>query len=148
MNLNDLIKAAFECRRRSYSPYSNYEVGAAVLAEDDSVWTGCNVENISYGLSVCAERVAVTKMISEGPRRIKAIAIATLDGGTPCGMCVQTLLEFVIDPNLVEVVTQSEAGVRQTYRLSELMPHAFSSEKVFRGDIHSGDARPKGKPSK
>ena len=133
MNVDELTHAASEARKRSYSPYSGYAVGAAILADDDSVWTGCNVENISYGLCICAERVALTKMISEGPTRIQAVVVVTKDGGTPCGMCVQSLLEFSADPNQTVVITQNEAGDRTTYSLSELMPHAFTSEVVRRG---------------
>lgn len=139
MNFDELMQAAFDARERSYSPYSGYAVGAAVLADDDSVWTGCNVENVSYGLCICAERVAVGKMISEGPRRFRAVAVATLDGGTPCGMCIQTLLEFAVNPNEVWVITEGKSGIRQTYRLAELMPHSFSSDSVNRasGDDHN-----------
>ncbi len=128
MNIDDLVAAAFAIRERSYSPYSGYTVGAAVLADDNSVWTGCNVENISYGLSICAERVAITKMVSEGPRRVAAIAIATKDGGTPCGMCLQTLAEF--GDSALTVVVQSESGARSSYALSELLPHSFTSKEV------------------
>ncbi len=130
--LPPLLQAAFEARSRAYAPYSGYAVGAAVEAEDGSVYRGCNVENISYGLTICAERNAVGQMVAGGRTRLRRVAVATADGGTPCGMCLQTLLEFAEDPEAVEVVAADDAGRVQAYRLRELMPHAFNSAAVHR----------------
>jgi len=127
-----LIEAAISARQYAYAPYSAYSVGAAVLDSAGNMWTGCNVENVSYGLSVCAERSAVCKMVSEGQRELRAIAVATRDGGTPCGMCLQTLLEFAPDPHSVEVLTISESGNAIRYQLSELIPHGFNSSELKR----------------
>ena len=128
--MKDLIELAFAAREKSYSPYSKYKVGAAIKATDGVTYLGCNVENVSYGLCICAERVALTKMVSEGHQEIAEVAVATRDGGTPCGMCVQSLMEFSKEPRDVLVHTCDESGNRQTYRLSELMPHAFTSKDL------------------
>jgi cytidine deaminase len=97
-NLDELYRLAREAAQAAYAPYSHFRVGAALLAEDGKVFTGCNVENRSYGLGICAERTAVTKAVSEGSRRFKALAIATPDSGYPvgpCGACRQVLSEFM-----------------------------------------------------
>ena len=127
-----LLQAAMIAQQRAYAPYSGYLVGAAILDTEGKIWTGCNVENISYGLSICAERTAVCKMVSEGIRSVRAVAVATRDGGTPCGMCLQTLLEFTSDPTLVEVFTVSASGENKRYLLSELIPFGFSSDDLKR----------------
>ena len=95
-NLANLASAAIEASQRAYAPYSKFKVGAALLAEDGRVFTGCNVENASYGLTNCAERTAVFKAVSEGATRFKAIAIAggVGDVAMPCGACRQVLAEF------------------------------------------------------
>jgi len=92
-----LIQAAIEVRAQAYAPYSNYPVGAALLMEDGRIITGVNVENASYGLSICAERTAVFKAISEGYRKLLAIAVVTDNAGSPCGACRQVLTEFAGD---------------------------------------------------
>jgi cytidine deaminase len=127
-----LLDSAKNARKYAYAPYSGYLVGAAVLDESGNIWTGCNVENVSYGLCVCAERTAVCKMISEGHREVRAIAVATRDGGTPCGMCLQTLLEFAPDTRNVEVSTISDSGQINRFFLSELIPHGFNSNELRR----------------
>ena len=88
-----LVAQAIGARRRAYAPYSNYFVGAAVLAEDGTVILGCNVENASYPATICAERVALTAAVAQGKRPLKAIAVATRDGGSPCGICRQVMAE-------------------------------------------------------
>ena len=132
--MEKLIRAAQAVRERAYAPYSGYKVGAAVLDEEDRVWTGCNVENISYGLTICAERSAVAKMVSEGGKTLRAVAVATRDGGTPCGMCLQTLAEFAVAGSEVEVWLAGEAGDYRRLLLSELLPHGFQSDSVKRTD--------------
>jgi cytidine deaminase len=115
--LRQLIAAAKSAQRHAYAPYSKFRVGAALLTSDGKVFTGCNVENASYGLTICAERVAVGKAVSEGCREFKAIAIvAPARNITPCGACRQVLAEF--GDCLVICNTKQ-------YRLSELLPSAF-----------------------
>jgi cytidine deaminase len=120
----DLIQAALAARARAYAPYSHFLVGAALLAEDGRVFTGTNVENATYGLTICAERTAVVKAVSEGVRQFKAIAIATDHDppATPCGMCRQTLAEFALD---LPIVLVNVAGRRVQVHLNTLLPHAF-----------------------
>jgi cytidine deaminase len=127
-----LTQAAIEVRSVAYAPYSGYRVGAALEDSEGRVFTGVNVENVSYGASVCAERTAILKMVSEGGRQIRRMAIATKDGGTPCGICLQTILEFSENPAQVEILTVNERLEQCTYRLSELMPHGFASLEVPR----------------
>jgi len=126
--MDELVAAAAEARNLAYAPYSNYSVGAAVRSKDGRVWTGANVENVSYGLSLCAERAAIAKMVNDGVTDFAAIAVVTRDGGTPCGMCLQTMLEFSPDPSNVKVVCATESGERQEYFLEDLIPHGFRAE--------------------
>ena len=124
MDTENLIKLATEARENAYAPYSNFKVGAALLASDGRVFTGCNVENATYGLTVCAERVALWKAVSEGEREFVAVAVVA-DGERPplpCGACRQLLWEFSGD---IEVITANLRGARQSYHLSELFPHPF-----------------------
>jgi cytidine deaminase len=130
--MSNILPLAFEVRDRAYAPYSGYRVGAAVEAEDGTIFVGCNVENVSYGATVCAERVALFTMIASGRQRLRRVAVATRDGGTPCGICLQTLSEFVVDPNDVEVVVGGEDGDVRTFTLGELLPHGFRSAEVNR----------------
>jgi len=91
---DELVDLAIRARERSYSPYSHYAVGAALLAASGKIYTGVNIENSAYPTSICAERVAIFKAISEGERNFEAIAIATENGGSPCGSCRQVMSEF------------------------------------------------------
>ncbi len=122
-----LITAAYEARRLAYAPYSNYPVGAAILAEDGRIFTGVNVENVSYSLTVCAERTAVFKMVSEGVRRLLAVAICTDDGGSACGACRQVLCEFAGD--IPVWLSDSDRNVRQT-TLYTLLPDHFGPKHL------------------
>lgn len=130
MNIDELIEEARDVRQRAYAPYSGYRVGAAVLDEAGRIWSACNVENISFGLTVCAERAAVARLVAEGGREVRAIVVATVDGGAPCGMCLQTLVEFASDPDAVQVVAVDEQGVARRFSLKELIPYGFSSAAV------------------
>ena len=124
MDSENLVQRATEARENAYAPYSNFKVGAALLASSGGVFTGCNVENATYGLTVCAERVALWKAVSEGERKFVAIAVVA-DGErppSPCGACRQLLWEFSGD---IEVITANLRGARQSYHLSELFPHPF-----------------------
>jgi cytidine deaminase len=129
---NDLIAAAIEARKSAYAPYSGYSVGAAVLDELGEVWTGCNVENRSYGLSICAERTAVFRMVLEGGRQVRALALATSDGSGPCGACLQVLLEFAPKPGELEVHCVDENGAASEHTLAELLPFGFDSLELRR----------------
>jgi cytidine deaminase len=120
-----LLDAAKQARQNAYAPYSGYNVGAAVLDDRGRIHSGCNVENASFGATICAERAAVANMIAEGGKKIKAAAVLTEDGGTPCGLCLQVLSEFAADPAAVEVLCAATNGTQRTFKLSELMPHPF-----------------------
>jgi len=122
-----LVKAAVEAKEKAYAPYSNYHVGAAVLTTDGTVFTGCNVENASYGATNCAERTAIFKMVSEGYTKISAIAIA---GGTaeapafPCGVCRQVISEFAESGDISVIVASDEENYK-LFTLDEIFPFAF-----------------------
>ncbi|MEO0115051.1 MAG: cytidine deaminase [candidate division WOR-3 bacterium] len=122
---SELIKTAKFASRFAYAPYSKFPVGAALLTKSNRIFAGCNVENISYGLTVCAERVAIFKAISEGEKIFKAIAIytKTKDFTFPCGACLQVLTEITKDLTIILVNRNDRT---KTYQLSELLPHRFS----------------------
>lgn len=120
--INVLIEIAKNTRENAYAPYSGYCVGAALLATDGTVYGGCNVENASYGMSICAERTAVVKAISEGVRDFEAIAVVTEDAGTPCGACRQFLSEFGTD---TMVILADIHGHYTLTTVGELLPYAF-----------------------
>jgi cytidine deaminase len=119
-----LLAAALAVRENSFAPFSKFKVGAAVEDESGRIHTGCNVENATYGLTVCAERVAIFKAISEGARQFKRVAVAAdTDALTPpCGACRQILWEFCGD---VEIVLVNPRGKTESYRLKELFPKPF-----------------------
>jgi cytidine deaminase len=123
----DLLKQAIEAREYAYAPYSSYKVGAALLTTGGKIYQGCNVENAAYGPSMCAERVAVFKAVSEGNTDFEAIAVVTVNGGSPCGICRQVLREFA--PNLTVIIGDVE-GNYQTLTLSDLLPHSFGPENL------------------
>lgn len=127
MDYENLIAKAREARKKAYAPYSDFSVGAALLARSGRVYTGCNVENASYGLSVCAERVAVFKAISEGEQDFEAIAVVTGNGATPCGACRQVLMEFGDD---IQVIVADETGAYRVSTLRQLLPEAFTPEHL------------------
>ena len=118
-----LIQAALQMRQRAYAPYSHYAVGAALLTASGRVFMGCNVENAAYPSSMCAERVAVYKAVSEGEKQFTAIVVATENGGTPCGGCRQVLAEFGLDT--VVLIVDGEGAVRQETTVRDLLPGAF-----------------------
>lgn len=123
-----LIACALDARRWSYSPYSRYPVGAALLADSGKVYDGCNIENAAYPESLCAERVAVFKAVSEGERRFVAIAVTTENGGSPCGACRQVLCEFGLD--IVVIIADGQGQVVQRLPVRDLLPHSFGPEKL------------------
>lgn len=120
-----MIQLAREVRRHAYAPYSSYAVGACVQTPNGQLYTGCNVENASYGLSICAERTALFRAIAEGARHITAVAVVTPDGGTPCGACRQVLAEFTPNPETCLIWVATPDHIVGVYRLAELLPHAF-----------------------
>ena len=127
--MNDLIKEALLAQKHAYAPYSGYSVGAAVLNQDGQIWSGCNVENVSYGLSICAERVALCKMVSVGCLSFREIVVATRDGNTPCGACLQFMFEMSTNPAQVRVITYNITTLEhQSFALSALLPYGFKTE--------------------
>jgi cytidine deaminase len=122
----NLIETALAARKNAHAPYSHFQVGAALEATDGRVFTGCNVENATYGLSVCAERVAVFKAISEGARKFQRIAVsADTDALTPpCGACRQILWEFCGD---IELTLTNLHGKTETVQLKDLFPRPFDA---------------------
>jgi len=128
----ELVEAATKARERAYAPYSGYRVGAALMDRDGRIWTGCNIENVSYSVTICAERVALAKMVSEGTTAPVAIAVVTKDGGTPCGVCLQALLEFVKEPESFQVLLSDEAGSVTELSFIDLFPRGFHSGEVSR----------------
>lgn len=122
--IEKLIKAARKAQKLAYAPYSGFQVGAALLTKDDRIFTGCNVENATYGLSICAERVVMTKAVSEGHKDF-AVLVVVADSEkpvSPCGACRQFMLEF--DPQM-QVVMVGENGQRRRMTVAELLPHYF-----------------------
>lgn len=128
MNYAELISRAISAREYSYSPYSHFRVGAALLCKDGSVWTGCNIENRAYGPTNCAERTAFFKAVSEGRREFAAIAVAggneELDWCYPCGVCRQVMAEFC-DPDGFEIICARSREAYKIYTLRELLPEMF-----------------------
>jgi cytidine deaminase len=126
-----LIAAAREVRERAYAPYSTYLVGCALLA-DGIIYTGGNVENASYGLTLCAERVACANAALAGVRDIEVCVVITSSSppAAPCGMCLQTLREFSIHPSALTIIMINTAGEERVYTLAELSPHAFHKDQI------------------
>lgn len=133
MSDDKLIKAAREYREKAYAPYSNFKVGAAVETGSGKIYGGCNVENTSYGMTICAERVAIAKAVSEGERVIKRMAVVTSskDVSLPCGACRQVLIEFGKD---AEVVCSDVDGRCERYKADELLPH-FDKRGIFKKNL-------------
>ena len=129
MTAEELIRLAREARQRAYAPYSRFAVGAALLGRSGRVYTACNVENVSYGLSICAERAAVFKAVSEGEQEFEALAVVTSVGGSPCGACRQVLAEF--NYNMTVYVADTE-GQYRAFTVEELLPEAFMPEDLPR----------------
>ena len=119
----ELFRMAVKASENAYVPFSNFHVGAALLTKDGQVYTGCNIENASYGATICAERTAMVKAVSEGVREFEAIAIAG-NGGTswPCGICRQFMFEFSEDMRVISGENEDEL---KSYRLNELLLEGF-----------------------
>ncbi len=123
-----LIEAAVQARQWAYAPYSNYAVGAALLTASGRIYDGVNVENAAYPTTICAERVAVFKAVSEGERQFDAIAVVTSNGGSPCGSCRQVLAEFGLD-TVVLIATTAGTLVQET-SVRDLLPGAFTPKDL------------------
>jgi cytidine deaminase len=128
MDFFSLLKEARNAKKMSYSPYSNFRVGAAILTSNNKIYTGTNIENSSYGATVCAERVAIFKAISDGEKKIKTIAITSdkKDIVFPCGICRQVISEFALKE--IEIVCSTDILEFKVYSLSDIMPNLFHLE--------------------
>ena len=124
------IKEAEKARKRAYTPYSKFKVGAAVLSVDGEIFTGCNIENASFGLAVCAERVAIFKAISEGSTKFEAVAVIgdTDKPCSPCGACRQVISEFGEDIPLIMANLKGDVKIK---KIKELLPEAFGKKDLL-----------------
>ena len=131
-----LIKRASQARENAYVPYSKFKVGAAVLNEDGEIYVGCNIENASYGLTICAERTAIVKAVSNGKKNLKAIAIVgDVEGGgvcMPCGTCRQVMAEFMNSSDMV--ICANIKGEYKIYSLLDMLPYAFTNKDLKASD--------------
>ncbi len=127
MSAKTVVGAACAARLHAYAPYSQYLVGSAVLAADGSIVVGCNVENASYPATICAERVALTAAVAQGKRDFVAIAVATADGGTPCGICRQVMAE--LGPAMTVYISDA-AGNFRTTSVAYLLPDSFDGSRL------------------
>lgn len=123
-----LIKIANQSRKWAHVPYSNYPVGAAVLTESGKIYDGVNIENAAFPVTICAERVAIFKAVSNGETDLKAIAVVTKNGGMPCGSCRQVMAEF--SPDLLVIVADENEKIVAEKWLSDLLPGAFRSDSL------------------
>jgi cytidine deaminase len=126
--MEELIKAAAAARDKAYAPYSRFKVGAAVLGESGRIYTGCNIENASYGLTNCAERTAIFKAVAEGERKLTTLAVIadTHRPTAPCGACLQVMVEFGIS----KVILGSINGQMKTISMDELLPYSFNKNDL------------------
>ncbi|MCY3936378.1 MAG: cytidine deaminase [Chloroflexi bacterium] len=125
-NDRELVELATAVRERAYAPYSNYLVGAALRAKDGRIFTGCNVENAAYPSTLCAERTALVKAVSEGAREFETIAVVALAKSGPCGGCLQMLYEFA--PDLHFYMADPDGNVSISVPMKELLPYGFGPE--------------------
>lgn len=123
-----LIDLAIEARRRAYVPYSNYPVGSALRTKSGRLYTGVNVENAAYPQTMCAERVAIFKAVSEGEKEFEVIAVVTNNGGSPCGGCRQVMAEFGLDT--VILLANGEGKLVKETTVNELLPEAFTPKHL------------------
>lgn len=130
MNNEELRKLAKAASEKAYSPYSHACVGSAIVTNEGNVYTGCNIENSSYGGTVCAERVAILKAISENKTTLKKVYVYTKEGWPPCGLCRQVMSEFAA-PDL-EVIMGDEKGNEKTMKFSELLPLSFTPDYLLK----------------
>ncbi|GAB4526426.1 MAG: cytidine deaminase [Anaerolineae bacterium] len=129
MTHDELIASATASRERAYAPYSSFKVGAALLGKSGRVYTGCNVENAAYGPSMCAERTAIFKAVSEGEREFRSIAVVTENGASPCGVCRQVMMEFA--PDMTVIIADTRGNTRLT-TVRDLLPDGFTPDQLAR----------------
>ena len=129
INYKELIKLSIEAQKNSYSPYSNFAVGASLLTKSGKIYTGANIENASYPAGICAERVAMSKAISEGEKSFEAICITASSGdyAYPCGVCRQFISEFSID---IKVIVAKDENDYKVHTLNELLPYSFNKDAL------------------
>ena len=127
-SIQALIRQAIDATRHAYIPYSHYPVGAALRATDGTVYRGCNIENAAYPSTICAERVALVKAVSEGQRSFDAIAVVTTNAGSPCGMCRQMMYEFA--PDLRVILANMDGEIAYDGTLSDLLPRGFGPSSL------------------
>jgi cytidine deaminase len=123
-----LIASAMQVRKWAYVPYSHYAVGAAVLTDSGRIYDGINVESAAYPTTMCAERVAIYKAVSEGERKFEVIAVVTENAGSPCGSCRQVLAEFGLDT--LVLIADSEGNIKLESTVAELLPEAFTPKDL------------------
>ena len=130
---NKLIKEAIDAREKAYCPYSNFKVGAAVLFEDNNIYSGCNIENASFGATICAERTAIFKGVSKGLRKIKALAVFgdTDDYTYPCGICRQVISEFAESQDIKIFIVKNENDYIET-TLEKILPGSFTKKDLVK----------------
>lgn len=129
--MEKLIESALKVREKAYCPYSKFKVGAAALFEDGKIYTGCNIENVSYSATICAERTAIFNGVSNGNRKLKAIAIAgSTDNFTfPCGICRQVMIEFAESDKIIVYIIKDKDNIT-TKTIGQLMPDSFSKKDL------------------
>lgn len=125
----ELIKIALKARENAYIPYSHYAVGAALLTKSGKIYTGCNIENAAFPVTVCGERTAMFKAVSEGDRDFDTIVVATRDGGSPCGSCRQVMAEFALDMTVIQV--DENGSITNECSVSDLLPGAFTPANLL-----------------
>jgi cytidine deaminase len=125
-----LVNQAVAARQRAYAPYSHYMVGAALLTVSGGIFEGANIENAAYPVTICAERVAVFKAVSEGEKEFVAVAVVTANGGSPCGSCRQVLAEFGLDTTVI--IADKDGRVVLETTVGELLPGAFRPDDLVR----------------
>ena len=132
MDYKKLLQNALQAKKRAYAPYSNFRVGSAVLTKTGKIFSGCNIETSSYSLTICAERTALFKAISEGEKSFQAIAIVSDEKGftTPCGACRQVILDLAGD---IDIILMSKTGKTKIYKSSAMLPHAFGPKNLKQG---------------
>ena len=128
MSYNELVQKAIGMRSQALAPYSNYKVGAAVLTESGKIFGGCNIENSSYSLTICAERVAIFKAVSEGETKFKALSVSTSNAGMPCGACRQVIWD--ICGNIQVLICDDNKLITKTESI-ELLPMPFDATKLL-----------------
>tara|TARA_B100000214_G_C23674672_1_gene493578 strand:- start:6 stop:401 length:396 start_codon:yes stop_codon:yes gene_type:complete len=124
---SDLINTAIEMRSKAYAPYSNYKVGAAIQTNNNKIFGGCNIENSSYSLTCCAERVAIFKAISEGYKKFIALSVSTINGGMPCGACRQVIWDLCGN---IPIYICNNKNLIKTVNTIDLIPDPFDKNKL------------------